>query len=143
VSELHLPRGAVAVRIRLYGSPATEIENALKPPWPRWMRRLYELERYAGAADPAEGEVALSVAIGAVGTRLRHRIELISWCVSAVEEIGWQTAVEGDDVIAYKVALPEVARRELEDHGIQGPLTHVCELDERGLPRLIERWQPS
>jgi hypothetical protein len=139
----NLPRGAVAVRMQLYASPATEIERALKPPWPRWMRRLYELERRGGAADPEQGEVSLSAAIGAVGTRLGHRIELIAWCAGALEEIGWEVAVDGDDVVASKVTLPELARQELEDHGIYGPLTNVSELDERGLPRLVERWETA
>ena len=141
MSETQIPLGAVAVRMRMYAAPAVEIERALKPPWPRWMRRLYELERLGGAAAPEQGEVSLSAAIAAVGTRLRHRIELISWCAAALEETGWEVAVDGDDVVAAKVTLPELARQELEDHGIYGPLSNVCELDEHGLPRLVERWQ--
>jgi hypothetical protein len=141
VSEPHLPLGAVAVRMQMYASPSVEIEHALKPPWPRWMKRLYELERLAGAAAPEQGEVSLSAAIAAVGTRLGHRIELISWCAAALEEIGWEVAVDGEAVVASKVTLPELARQELEDHGIYGPLTNVCELDEHGLPRLVERWE--
>ncbi len=136
-----LPRGAVAVRLHMYRSPSEEVAGALHPPWPRWMRRLYELERYSGAADPGEGEVSMSAAIGAVGTRLGHRLELLSWCVAALEEIGWDVAMDGDDVVASKVTLPELARAELENHGIYGPMSKVCELDENGLPRIIERWE--
>jgi hypothetical protein len=141
MSELRLPRGAVAVRLHMYSSPAFEVERALKPPWPRWMRRLYELERFRGAADPAEGEVSMSAAIGAVGTRIRHRLELVSWCVAALEEIGWEVSMDGDHVVATKVTLPELARIELEEHGIYGPMSKVCDLDERGLPRIVERWE--
>lgn len=141
MSEPRIPLGAVAVRMKMYAPASVEIEHALKPPWPRWMRRLYELESRAGAASPDEGEVSLSAAIAAVGTRLSHRIELIAWCAGAMEEIGWEVAVEGDDIVAAKVLLPELARQELEDHGIYGPLSNVCDLDEQGLPRLVERWE--
>lgn len=140
MSGADLPRGAVAVRLHMYGSPSQEVQRALHPPWPRWMRRLYELERYAGAADP-DGEVSMSAAIGAVSTRLRHRLDLLSWCVGALSEIGWEVSMDGDDVIASRVTLPELARAELEEHGIDGPLSKVCDLDERGLPRIVERWE--
>jgi hypothetical protein len=136
-----LPRGAVAIRLHMYGSPSHEVERALRPPWPRWMRRLYELERYGGGASPEEGEVSMSAAIGAVATRLGHRLELLAWCVSALEQIGWEVTMDGDDVVASKVTLPELAREELEEHGIYGPMSKVCDLDERGLPRIVERWE--
>lgn len=139
--SVHVPRGAVAVRLHLYGLPSHEVERALQPPWPRWMRRLYELERLAGAAAPAEGAVSMSAAIAAVATRLRHRLELVSWCVAAMEEIGWEVSMDGDEVLATKVTLPEIARQELDEHGISGPLSNVCDLDERGLPRIVERWE--
>jgi hypothetical protein len=138
---MDLPRGGVAVRIRLFESPGKELQKALKPPWPEWMRRLYGLERLSGAADLEEGEVSLSAAVAAVATRLKHRLELISWCASALEQIGWEVAMDGDEVVASKITLPELARMELAEHGIDGPLGHVCELDEHGLPRLIERWE--
>jgi hypothetical protein len=138
-----LPRGAVAVRMHLFSTPAVEVESALTPPWPRWMRRLYELERLSGAAAPEEGEVSLSAAVSAVATRLRHRLELVSWCAGAMEEIGWEVNMEGDEVVAAKVTLPELARAELERHGIYGPLGKVCDLDEHGRPRLVERWETA
>lgn len=141
MSEMRLPLGAVAVRMHVYAPAGDEIARALKPPWPRWMRRFYELEQRGGAASPDEGEASLSAALAALATRLKHRLDLLSWCASALEEIGWEVAVDGDDVVASKVTLPELARAELEEHGIYGPLTHVCELDEQGLPRIIERWE--
>lgn len=134
-----LPRGAVMLRMHLYLRPGEEVSRALKPPWPRWMRRFYELERLSGAAEPEEEEVSISAAIGAVATRLKHRLELISWCAGALEEIGWEVAMDGDDVVASKVTLPELARIELEDHGIYGPMSKVCDLDDNGLPRIVER----
>jgi hypothetical protein len=136
-----LPRGAVAVRLHLFRSPSREVAGALRPPWPRWMRRLYEVEHHGGGANPAEGEVSLSAAIAAVGTRLKHRLELLAWCAGALEEIGWEVAMDGEEVVASKVTLPELARAELDEHGISGPLSKVCELDERGLPRIVERWE--
>lgn len=140
-AHLRLPRGAVAVRMHLYASPSEEVLRALEPPWPRWMRRFYELERLGGAASPAEGEVSLSAAVAAVGTRLGHRLEIISWCAAAMEEIGWEVSMDGEDVIASKVILPELARAELDANGIYGPLSNVCDLDDDGLPRLFERWE--
>lgn len=136
-----VPRGAVVVRMHLYRSPAEEVTRALKPPWPRWMRRLYELERFSAPVAPDQGEVSLSAAISAVGTRLRHRLELVSWCAGALAEIGWEVAMDGDDVVAAKVTLPELARAELEEHGIYGPMGTVCDLDEHGLPRIVARWE--
>ena len=136
-----LPHGAVAIRLHMFMSPSHEVERALQPPWPRWMRRLYELERLSGGAAPEEAEVAMSAAIGAVATRLRHRLELLSWCVGALEEIGWEVAMDGDDVLATKVTLPQLAREALEEHGIFGPMSKVCDLDEQGLPRIVERWE--
>jgi hypothetical protein len=141
VSRHALPLGAVALRIHLFFPPAREVEQALEPPWPRWMRRFYELERRGGGAEPEEGDVSLSAAIAALATRMKHRLDLVSWCVGALEEIGWEVAMDGDDVIASKVTLPELARAELREHGIDGPISKVCELDDRGLPRLVERWE--
>lgn len=141
MSHVHLPLGAVAVRIQAYGSVSEELAGALQPPWPRWMRRLYDVEHHGGAADPSEGQVSLSAAVTALATRMKHRLELIAWCASALEELGWELAVDGDVIVASKVTLPELARQELEDHGIYGPLTHVCELDDRGFPRIVERWE--
>jgi hypothetical protein len=141
MNDVHLPRGAVALYIQPYGSPSQELAGALHPPWPRWMRRLYDVERHAGGADPDEGEVSLSAAVTALATRMKHRLDLIAWCASALEEIGWELAVDGDVIVAAKVTLPELARQELEDHGIYGPLTNVCELDDRGFPRIVERWE--
>ena len=143
MKHVHLPRGAVALRIRAYDSPSEELAGALHPPWPRWMRRLYDVERHGGGADPAAGEVSLSAAVTALATRLKHRLELIAWCAAALEEIGRELALDGEDIIASKVTLPELAVQELEDHGIYGPLTHVGELDEHGLPRIVERWEMS
>lgn len=141
MSRSELRRGAVVVRLHMYSSPSTEVQRALRPPWPRWMRRLYELERFSGGTDISEGEISMSAAISAVATRLGHRLELLAWCVSALEQIGWEVAMDGDDVVASKVMLPELAREELEAHGIYGPMSKVCDLDERGLPRLLERWE--
>jgi hypothetical protein len=141
VSRADLPRGAVVVRLHLYQPASEELQSALAPPWPRWMLRLYGLERLSGAAEPEEGEVSLSAAVAAVGTRLKHRLELVSWCAAALEETGWEVAVDGDDVVASKVTLPELARIELEEHGIYGPMSKVCDLDEHGLPRILERWE--
>lgn len=141
MTDPRLPRGAVALRITLYNPPSEELAAALHPPWPRWMRRLYDVERYGGGAAPAEGEASLSAACTALATRMKHRLDLIAWCAEALAEIGWSLAVDGDVVVASKVTLPELAVQELEDHGIWGPLTHVSELDDRGFPRLVERWE--
>jgi hypothetical protein len=141
MTHVDMPRGAVAVRLHMYRPPSREIERALRPPWPRWMHRLYELERFAGGADPGEGEVSMSAAISAVATRLGYRLELLAWCVSALEQIGWEVSMDGDQVLASKVTLPELARAELEEHGIYGPMSNICDLDEHGRPRIVERWE--
>jgi hypothetical protein len=134
VTRLRL--GACAVRLHLFGSLAEELQNALHPPWPRWMHRLYELE--ARTAQQPSGEVTVSAALSAVAERLKKRVELAAWVVSAMEEIGWHAEMDGDDLLLTKVVAPELAHLELEQAGIAGPMTPICDLDDRGRPRLYE-----
>jgi hypothetical protein len=115
--SITLRRGAVAVIIRPFASPSAEIRAGLRPPWPRWMRDLYELEARA------------------------ERLELCSFVVAAMTDIGWTAVLEGDDIVLSKITRPEFAIEELEAAGVYGPMTKVCEVDERGLPRLVESWE--
>lgn len=137
-----VPVGATALAVRLFESPGREVQRALRPPWPQWMKQLYALERFGDpAVDPDRGAVSLGAAVGAVGDRLAHRLGVIAWLVTALEESGWELALCGDHVVAHRIATPEVARRQLERDGIYGPLTHVCDLDDDGLPLLLEHHQ--
>jgi hypothetical protein len=138
----HLKTGAIALRIHLFGTAEEMVEEALAPPWPRSIRRLYELESLAEEAiEPDAGEVTVSAAISAVDTLLHHRLSLIAWAVAAMEELGWDMLLDGADVLASRVTAPEAALLELEDHGILGPLSKVCELDENGAPVFLSAEQ--
>jgi hypothetical protein len=140
--SITLRRGAVAVIIRPFASPSAEIRAGLRPPWPRWIRELYQLEARAERTPPPEaGEVSIAAALHALAERHRHRLELSSFVVAAMTDIGWTAVLEGDDVVLSKITRPEFAIEELEAAGVYGPMTKVCELDERGLPRLIESWE--
>lgn len=145
MSRVHAERpklGSVVLRVRLFDPAEEEIGRVCEPPWPRTIRRLYELEGIGDVdVQPEVGEITVGAAIGAVGTLLHHRLTLIAWAVSAMEELGWSAGLEGADVLMSKVVLPELALEELDDHGILGPLCHVCELDERGMPVLHSSWE--
>ena len=140
--ELHIRHGAIAVRLRLFESPAEEMSRTLTPPWPTWMRRLYEMQSMADRTSPGNGveAVTMAAAVHALAERLRHRLDLVAFVVGALEDAGWEPVMDGDEVVASKVIPPAVALEELEEAGILGPMTKVCELDATGLPRLHHRW---
>ena len=53
-----LPEGSVAVRMRIFGPADRELADIVAPPWPRWMRRLYELHALQSShVDVVTGEV--------------------------------------------------------------------------------------
>jgi hypothetical protein len=137
-----IPAGSVVIRIHLFHSAAEEIRRAIAPPWPRTIRRLYELESIGESdVDPGGGGVSVSAAISAVDTLLHHRLDIIAWVVSAMEELGWEMAVEGEHVIASKVHARVSALEELELNGVLGPLCKVCDLDENGAPVMLDAWE--
>jgi hypothetical protein len=125
----------VALRIHLFSSPEEMVRQACAPPWPRTIRRLYELEALGEEGiEPDTGAVTVAAAISAVDTLLHHRLTLIAWAVAAMEELGWEMALDGEDVVASRVTAPQAALEELEANGILGPLCKVCDLDEEGAP---------
>lgn len=137
-----LEHGAVALRIHLFGRPAVEVCHSLRPPWPRWMVHLYELESAVEEGiDVQAGEVAMGAALSATSDRLKHRLDLVAWAVTALESMGWRCVLDGDDVIASRVTPRAAALEELDEAGIEGPLVSVCELDEHGRPRLFDGWE--
>jgi hypothetical protein len=139
---LHLPLGSVALRMRIFGPAGDELGRALTPPWPRWMRRLYGLESFEKPSiDVEEGEVEVSAALGALKTRLAHRLELLSWVCGKLEEMGWEIELSGDDLIAHKVTVPEMARESLASSHVAAVLPAVSEMDGAGHPRLFEAWE--
>ena len=138
VREAGVPAGRVAVPIRLFETPEVEVQRALRPPWPRWMRRLYELERLGGAdVDTEHEEIPLGAAMRAVSSRMHKRLEMIAWVVGALEESGWECAVAEDHVVAWRDLDDATARAELEREGIYGPMSNVSIIDERGLPLIL------
>jgi hypothetical protein len=136
-------RGAVVVRVRPFESPGEEVARAMHPPWPVWMRRLYELEAI-GLRTPHprdEQPATIGAAMSALAERLRHRLGLVAFVVTAMEELGWEASMDGDEVLISKVIRPELAAEELERAGIYGPMSKVCDLDEHGMPVLHTRWE--
>jgi hypothetical protein len=140
--KLHLPIGSVALKMHIFWHAEEELSDVLTPPWPRWMRRLYEMEaRQSPRMKPAEGEVEISAAIDALKARLNHRLEILAWICGQLEDLGWDIDVRGSNLIASKVIVPEVARESLEAAGLAGSMAAVCEIDEHGWPRLYAPWE--
>ena len=80
------------------------------------------------------GDIALSDAIVSLRAELSHRLDLLAFVVSGLEELGWDIRLEGEDIVATAVLSPEAAREQLEDFGITGPLCVVADLDDTGWP---------
>ena len=138
VREAGVPRHRVAIPIRLFESPDVEVQRALTPPWPRWMKRLYALERLGDVeVAPEREEIPLGTALRAVSTRMHHRLELVAWVVGALQESGWECVVASGHVVAWRDLDEATAREALELDGIYGPMTNVSTLDEGGLPLIL------
>ena len=137
-SLFDLPPGVVAVRIRLFDRAVDELRRALQPPWPRWVRRLYGLER---AADPdidvEEGETTIPAALSALATGLKHRLDTVAFVAQALMELGFDLELSGDDSVVARARMhPAAARDLLELNGVAGPMINVCDLDDSGWPRM-------
>lgn len=134
---MRIPVGAVGLRIPLFSAAHEELRSAIDPPWPRWMRDLYELDRAQDAGIDVDAEqTTVPAALGALSTRLKHRLELISSLAGGLAEDGWDLHIDGDALVATRVANPQHAQEMLEAAGLSGPLCAVAEMDDDGWPRL-------
>ena len=132
--------GAVALRMPIFQSAHDELRSAIQPPWPQWMRDLYELEEAQDENIDVEAEeTSVSAALGALGSRLRHRLELLASVAGGLQKQGWTLHIEGDTLVASRVSNPQHALEMLEEAGLAGPLCAVSELDDSGWPRLYPR----
>ena len=136
---MRVPPGAVALRIPMFRAAHYELRSAIEPPWPRWMRDLYELDEAQDAGIDVDAErTTVPAALGALAARLRHRLELISSVAGGLQSDGWTLHVDGNDLVATRVANPRHALELLETAGLAGPLCAVADLDETGWPRLYD-----
>ncbi len=134
---MRIAAGAVALRMPVFESAHEELHDAIEPPWPRWMRDLYRLgESQDKGIDVDAPETTIPAALGALGERLRHRLELLSSVAGGLQSQGWGLHIEGNTLIASRVANPQHALEMLEEAGLAGPLCAVADLDESGWPRL-------
>ena len=105
----------MALRLRLFRSASEELRAVIEPPWPQWMRRLYELE---GVEDPGidvdAAVITPSAAVSALGERLRNRLGLVSWTAGVLQELGWEITQDGDSLMASCKSTPDEARASLE-----------------------------
>jgi len=137
-----LPEGSVAVRMRIFGPADRELADIVAPPWPRWMRRLYELHALQSShVDVVTGEVGVSAALAALQVRIGHRLETIGFVCAHLEELGWEIDLSGPDLVAHRVTPPQVAREVFAAKHLDGSLLAVGDIDERGLVRLYEPWE--
>lgn len=133
------PAGHVALRLHLFDAPGDELRSAIEPPWPRWMRTLYELE---AAQDPGidvdASMITASAAVSALAERLQHRLGLLSWTLGVLQELNWDIVQDGDSLIATRESTANEARIALETAGVAGALCRVCDIDDSGWPVLWE-----
>jgi hypothetical protein len=125
------------VVLHIFDTPSAEMLHRLRPPWPRSLRRLYEL---AGIAQPEidveTGMTTLSAAVLAVREELAHRLDLLAFVVFGLEELGWDIRLVDENLVATADLTPEEAREQLEDRGITGPMCLVADLDDSGWPTI-------
>ena len=134
---MRIPLGAVALRMPLFRPAHEELRDAVHPPWPRWMRELYQLEETQDEGiDVSEGETTIPAALGALASRLRQRLEIIALVAGGLARTGWTLAIDGDAVVATRVVNPRHALELLEEQGLAGPLCAVADIDDSGWPRL-------
>lgn len=125
------------VALRIFDAPSEELLRTLKPPWPRSLRRLYELHEAATPAiDVRKGVVTLGAAVGALREQVANRLGVLTFVVTALEEVGWDVRLEGEVLLATTDLTPAEALAQLEDHGIAGPMCVIADLDELGWPRI-------
>jgi hypothetical protein len=132
-----LPQGSVALRMRIFGPADEELAETVAPPWPRWMRRLFELHSLQSAeVDVSSGEVGLSAALAALQLRIVHRLKTIEFVCAHLEDLGWRLEASGPDLIAHKVTAAQMARESLEAHHLVSALMAVGDVDEKGRVRI-------
>jgi hypothetical protein len=142
IVPLQLPIGSVALRMRLFGPADHELAETMAPPWPVWMRHLYELHALQSShVDVVTGEVPVSAALAALQAHLAHRLGMIGFICSHLEEMGWEVGLDGPDLIAHRVTAPGMAREALAASHLESALLAVGDVDERGLVRLYEPWE--
>lgn len=136
---MRLVPGAVALRMPIFDSAHEELRSAIVPPWPQWMRDLYELDETQDPTIDVDAErTSVPAAIGALGSRLRHRLELLASVAGGLQGQGWTLHVDGNNLVATRVINPQHALELLEHDGLAGPLCAVADLDDSGWPRLYE-----
>jgi hypothetical protein len=136
-ATLQLPQGSIALRMRIFGLADEELADTIAPPWPRWMRRLFELQSLQSSrVDTLTGEVGVSAALAALEGRIVHRLHLIIFIAAHLEELGWELEASGSDLIAHKVTAASMARESLETHHLLSALIAVGDVDEKGGVRL-------
>jgi hypothetical protein len=139
---LQLPIGSVAFRMRLFGPADHELAETMAPPWPVWMRHLYELHALQSShVDVVTGEVPVSAALAALQAHLAHRLGMIGFICSHLEEMGWEIGLDGPDLIAHRVTTLGTAREAIAARHLESALLAVGDVDERGLVRLYEPWE--
>ncbi|MGD1053969.1 MAG: hypothetical protein ABR950_09105 [Candidatus Dormibacteria bacterium] len=136
------PLGSVALRMHIFGPADQELAATMAPPWPVWMRHLYELHALQSShVDVIAGEVPVSAALAALQSHLAHRLGMIGFVCSHLEEMGWEISLTGPDLVAHRVTAPGMAREALAARHLESALLAVGDVDEHGAIRLYEPWE--
>ena len=114
--------GSVAVRLHIFDAPHVELAHALH-------------------AD-GEGALAVSVALKHMQDHVNHRLDVLTFVVGALEQLGWEIRLDGDALIATAHMSPAEAREALETAGVAGPMTAVTDIGDDGWPLLVGGVEP-
>ncbi len=111
--------------------------TVVTPPWPQWVKRLYELEQHQDPDMNVDAAaITPSAAVSAMSERMKNRLGLVSWTLGVLQELGWDISQDGDSLIAACAITPDAARASLERAGVAGPMCRICDIDADGWPLL-------
>lgn len=130
------PAGSLVMEIPLFDEGSAELKRLTALPWPRWLRRLVEMESTEDGETNADlDRISLATGLTALSTEIAHRLGLLSFICSRLPELGWTLELADNHIYAFRPMTREAALSQLQEAGVAGALTAVMETDDEGWPR--------